>query len=477
VLLGTISWLLKERGYDVATAAGMEALEVQMRQPPPEVLVLDVAMRNLDEQSFFERLEDDDAWRDVRVVIVSSRPASRESFRVLGLGASDYLAKPFNVRELLARVQVQVRIRQELRHAREELRSTASELVRARGEAESRRKLVDILHEVSGDFSAEELSLLLVRRVARALNIGHCCLILARQGETRGVVATAHENPGIRNLEIDLTQHPEVLQALDSAEAVLVEEIPSGTPHQPSAAEWDLDQQSSARSVIALPFLVDDVPSGVVFLRTMHDETPLSRDDVEFADTVVRAAMAAMRRAQLMEASRADTARLERLATTDPLTQMLNRRALMERLATELDRAQRYALTLSVMMIDIDHFKKVNDTFGHLAGDEVLREMAQIVQREARTVDIVARYGGEEFVVVLPETAREGAVAFAERVRARVEEAQLVTGDQYSWLRVSVSVGVATVPDTPAFTPEDIIAAADEALYRAKAEGRNRVCT
>ncbi len=477
VLLGTVAWLLKERGYDVVAVPGAAMLEEQMMQPPPDVLVLDVSMRGLEEQRLFERLEDDEAWRDVRVVVVSARPAQRESSRLLGLGASDFLAKPFNVRELLARVQVQVRIRQELRHARDELRSTEGELRRAREEAESRRKLVDILHEVAGDFSAEELSHLLVRRVARALNITHCSLILARPGESRGVVAAAYENPGVRNLEIDLSRYPEVRQALETGMPVLVEDEAANAVQDSLRADWEVNVHVGVRSVIALPFSVEDTPSGVVFLRTMRDETPLTHDDVAFADTVVRAAVIAMRRAQLMEATRADTARLERLATTDSLTQALNRRALMERLGAELDRASRYSLTLSVLMIDIDHFKNVNDTFGHLVGDEVLSEMARILQREARSVDIVARYGGEEFVVVLPETASEGAVAFAERVRQRVEEAQLVTGEQCSWLRVSVSVGVATIPDQAAFSTEDVIAAADGALYRAKAQGRNRVCT
>jgi two-component system, cell cycle response regulator len=475
LLLGTVAWLLKERGYDVVAVSGAAALEQQMQQSPPDVLVLEVAMRDFDERLFFERLEDDEKWRDVRVVVISS--AQRDSSRLLGIGASDFLTKPVDVRELLARVQVQVRIRQEIRHARRALDSTEAELRRARDEAESRRKLVDILHEVAGDFSAEELSHLLVRRVARALNITHCSLILARPGAARGVVATAYENPGVRNFEVELSRYPAVQHALQSNLPVLVEDLAESEFHESEPAEWETDRRGGVRSLIALPFSVDDSPSGVVYLRTLRHETPLTRDDVEFADTVVRAAVTAMRRAQLIEATRADTARLEHLATTDPLTQLSNRRALMERLGAELDRARRYALTLSVLMIDLDHFKSVNDTFGHGVGDEVLREVAKILEREARSVDIVARMGGEEFVVALPETSREGAIVFAERIRQRVEESQLFTGEQYSWLRVTVSIGSATVPEIPAMTTDEFLAAADAALYRAKHRGRNRVST
>jgi two-component system cell cycle response regulator len=153
----------------------------------------------------------------------------------------------------------------------------------------------------------------------------------------------------------------------------------------------------------------------------------------------------------------------------------LNRRAFMERLTTEMDRARRYALNLSLLMIDLDHFKRVNDTYGHLVGDEVLREVAKTLQREARTVDVVARYGGEEFCVILPETTAEGAMAFGDRVRSRIATQPAVSDKDFRGLHITVSVGVATIPNARVNTPEDFIALADEALYRAKAQGRNQV--
>jgi diguanylate cyclase (GGDEF)-like protein len=128
-------------------------------------------------------------------------------------------------------------------------------------------------------------------------------------------------------------------------------------------------------------------------------------------------------------------------------------------------------------MIDLDHFKLVNDTFGHPVGDEVLRNTARVLQREARTVDIVARFGGEEFVVVLPETGEEGAVAVAERIRVRIAEQAVLPGPGYDSARVTASIGVAVVPSSDVSGAEDLIALADQALYRAKAAGRNRVCT
>ena len=131
--------------------------------------------------------------------------------------------------------------------------------------------------------------------------------------------------------------------------------------------------------------------------------------------------MTALHRAHTMELTKADNERLEALAHIDPLTQLLNRRALTINLVAELERVRRYNAPLTLLMIDVDHFKLVNDTHGHIAGDLVLEELGLVLQRAVRSVDTVARYGGEEFVVVLPETGEQGAAAFAERLRAKVE--------------------------------------------------------
>jgi two-component system cell cycle response regulator len=412
------------------------------------------------------------------VLVVSAMPTDEATARLLSLGATDFVSKPFHVRELLARIRMQLRVRQELLHARSALRSTEVELDRVRLEAENRRKIVDILHEVTGDFSSEELYHILVRRVARALDISHCSLVLARPGDQVGVVAAAYEAPGLAHLEIRLERYPEIRAALETGEPVLIEDVDASALYNDVRLDWAAaGTLVPYRSVVALPFRLDGEQAGVIFLRTLLDEASLGRADVEFGDQVVRAAVAAIRRAQVIESTRADKARFEVLALTDPLTQTHNRRALMERLTSELERARRYALHLSVLMVDLDHFKVINDSYGHVVGDEVLRGVSRVLQREARAVDVVARFGGEEFLVVLPETGEEGAVALAERIRARVEETPPVTGGEYGWLRVTVSIGVATVPSTRVNSPEELIAVADEALYRAKAQGRNRVCS
>jgi two-component system cell cycle response regulator len=162
------------------------------------------------------------------------------------------------------------------------------------------------------------------------------------------------------------------------------------------------------------------------------------------------------------------------MTVTDGLTQIPNKRALLDYLEREFSRAQRYGRNLSCMMFDIDKFKLLNDEYGHLTGDYVLREMAQIIKRRIRKDEIFARYGGEEFCVVLPEGEKTGVREFAETLRKIVESH--IFEFESERITVTVSVGVAHIkPEMNA--PHELVKVADNFLYQAKREGRNRVCS
>jgi diguanylate cyclase (GGDEF)-like protein/PAS domain S-box-containing protein len=163
-----------------------------------------------------------------------------------------------------------------------------------------------------------------------------------------------------------------------------------------------------------------------------------------------------------------------RLSYTDDLTGIYNHRFFIEQLAREVERHKRYSTPLSLLMIDIDYFKHYNDTNGHLAGDEVLRAIAILIERGARQTDIVARYGGEEFSAILTNTGKEGALEIAERVRKNVSDTRFPNESAQPNKDLTVSVGVATFSSSIS-TLTDLIREADHALYRAKNGGRNRV--
>jgi len=187
----------------------------------------------------------------------------------------------------------------------------------------------------------------------------------------------------------------------------------------------------------------------------------LTEDQADLLNGVASQAAIAIRHAQLFAAQ-------EENALTDELTKLPNRRALAQRFLQEMQRARRHKNSIAFLMIDLDHFKQVNDTWGHLNGDAVLAELAQILAGSARESDVCARYGGEEFALILHETTESGAKILAERIRAKVAAATFQGG-----LKLTISVGVAATDDAALFT--QLMDRADQALYAAKQGGRNLV--
>jgi diguanylate cyclase (GGDEF)-like protein len=173
---------------------------------------------------------------------------------------------------------------------------------------------------------------------------------------------------------------------------------------------------------------------------------------------------------QLREAN----SRLETLAVTDGLTGLFNRRYFDDLLLSEVRRTLRYKAPVSVILIDMDHFKQVNDTYGHPMGDEVLRNVGRLVMEKVRTTDSAARFGGEELAVILPQTNVSGAVELAERLRKMIGEAKHTLGEVT--IQKTASLGVATFDGNhPPIGPEELVRRVDQALYKAKEAGRDRV--
>ena len=195
-----------------------------------------------------------------------------------------------------------------------------------------------------------------------------------------------------------------------------------------------------------------------LYLNTWRE---LTEDQADLLNGVASQAAIAIRHAQLFQAQEAN-------ALTDELTQLPNRRALAQRFLQEMQRARRHHKAIAFMMIDLDHFKQVNDTYGHLNGDAVLHELAQILEHGARESDVCARYGGEEFGLILHETTEAGARTLAERIRSKVAAATFPGG-----LKLTISIGVAATDEPALFTT--LIERADQALYAAKQGGRNQV--
>ena len=470
-----LAWLLREKGYRATDTVAGDGLFGVLRQQAPDLVVLGGGNPSSIED-LIKQLRANATCPTVPVIVAGVAGAA-EARLALRAGADDWLATPLRPAELLARVDLQLQGRTDSRSLREALTRREEELQRAQTDIATTRQLVEILNEVTAELAAAEIYRVLARRVARALDLRHCSIVLAAPGESLGTVVAAYDDPSITDLQVQIDRYPELARALRTNRAVLVEDVLTDPMFTEVRDLWRREGRTPAiRSVLVIPFALDRRQAGLFFLRTERGDRTLSTEDAEFAEVVIRAAVAAIRRAHALESSRADNRRLEELATTDALTRLLNRRALLDRLSVEVDRARRFKSQLSLLMLDLDHFKTVNDQHGHLAGDNILREIGTLLAGAVRTIDVVARYGGEEFVLILPETSTEGAAVFAERLRERVAERSF-DQEGLPGLHLTCSIGVATFPSPRVASTEDLFARADEALYRAKSGGRNQVRT
>jgi two-component system cell cycle response regulator len=218
----------------------------------------------------------------------------------------------------------------------------------------------------------------------------------------------------------------------------------------------------AAREILVVPVAFKSIPLGVIVLATADT---FQRDDIELVDHLRIDLGLAVNNALAHD-------RLERLAAIDPLTDAYNRRFGLGRLREEYSRAVRAEAPFGILMVDIDHFKAVNDTYGHLVGDRVLRAVAGACRRVLREGDVLVRYGGEEFLVLLPGAGQDDVVQIGERIRRAVSETTVEDGA--SRLGVTVSLGATTFRDAVE-TPDALVALADRALYEAKDGGRNRL--
>lgn len=454
---------LTARGYDVRTAATGGAVLRLLNEHPrtPDLVLLDVMMPELSGIDVLRAMRRDDRWADVPVVLITATNDGALPVSALRDGAVDFLTKPFRLDELLARVDAHVTRNRELRRAREQARM--------------RLEAIDLIRELNRVVSADEMFHLVTARTAQVLGVSRCSVLVVERGQRAARVAASSEPQFPDGLQLELDRYPEIREALETGRPVEVADVASSPLFDGVRDECER-ATPPLRSVIVVPFPITDSVTGLFVERATGDEPALGPEAAELAERVVDAIVQACGRVQVFERLMQQRQHLHDLANTDQLTGVATRRALEDYLRTEMQVARERGEPLSVVLLDLDRFKEINDTFGHPAGDAVLRSLGAWLRSESslRTHDRPGRYGGDEFVIVLPGTGAGGATRFAERARSEFAQIPFVFGGKA--VHASLSAGIATWPDAPAGTIDDLIAEADAALYQAKQQGRDRVC-
>lgn len=323
-------------------------------------------------------------------------------------------------------------------------------------EIESRRGVLDL-----------EQAIRATRDMERLFNLILSAAMVRAGGERAAIFLLDEDKRNLFLREAIGFEHLEEGQRLSLSEGVMKRALHTKTPQvvkdfeHESPREWEILR---CRSGLLVPLGASRGVAGVI--GVFSDKVGVFGELQEKAMTrLAEEASATLENAQLL-------ARLREESRTDPLTKLYNRRYFTRRLREEIRRAERHQYILSLVIFDIDNFKRVNDEFGHLAGDRILRMVGRLLKQGSRESDIPAKFGGEEFSVILPYTPKEGGLKYAERIRRSIE-GMSVKVDEES-VKVTVSGGVATFPED-ASTPEELMAAADSALYQAKMAGRNCV--
>jgi diguanylate cyclase (GGDEF)-like protein len=220
------------------------------------------------------------------------------------------------------------------------------------------------------------------------------------------------------------------------------------------------------KSLMCIPVRINEEVIGVLELVNKTTGEPFRKEDIDLLMRLVDLTAIAIERTSLYQ-------KMTELAITDDLTKLFNTRYLNRTIEIEIQRSSRYNTSVSLIFMDVDYFKRINDGFGHLIGSKVLVEMGQLLLKSLRTVDIVARYGGDEFVIVLPQTPPKAATKIAERMRKSIEQNTFLKKEGYA-LKLTASFGVASYPESAA-SKDDLIRLADDAMYRVKNQTRNAV--
>ena len=422
-----------------AASSGPEALEA-VKECQPDIILLDVMMPGMDGFEVCRRLKSSSETEHIPVIMVTALDQPKDRVQGLEAGADDFLTKPVNDLALFARVRSLVRLKMVTDELR--LRDATGQRIGAF----TAREGAEMLLKEPGRFLVIDDRPSSLRRITDTLSSEHTVMVSETPDELIELAGNGNFDMYIVSLTLEQHDGLRLCSQLRSLEAT------RQTPILAIVEEGD-----TARLVRALDMGVNDY-----LVRPVERNELLAR------------CRSQLRRKRYQDFLRDRFQQGMEQAVTDPLTGLHNRRYMEGHLESLVGDAAHTGKQVSLLIFDIDHFKAVNDTYGHPAGDAVLREFAQRIAHNVRGVDLCCRLGGEEFVVVMPDTDADFAKVVAERLRVCVASRPFALDDDATVLDVTVSIGLSTTIGG-GDNPSDLLSRADDCLYEAKRSGRNKV--
>ncbi|MFN7927218.1 MAG: diguanylate cyclase [Blastocatellia bacterium] len=451
-------------GYEVVCAAdGEQAWDILQNDPIP-LVITDWVMPRLNGPGLCRRIRRLQRDAYTYIILLTAKNQKTDLIEGLHAGADDFISKPLHGAELAVRLHAGQRIlalERSLLQGKIAMQQANEQLQKS---VEREYLLNQLLRSLTSSLDFEAclrgavLPLQTLFQASRAV-----VRLVSKDAQSLRFVAEqcalGTEPIGDYTLPVE---HEAGWEDADYNSAQVISDLAEATADSHPYTLQKLAQRYDVRAVLSEPLIMQGLWFGDISLHQCAVPRVWSADERQLLKTVAQQISVVAVNSELHR-------KVQEQSVRDGLTGLFNRRYFDESLAFEFERASRYGQPLTLVMIDLDFLKKINDEMGHLAGDDAIRKIGEILAKQSRRVDIPARYGGEEFAVILPQTPLAGGKAASEHWRQAIN--QCLIGNH----RLSASLGIASFP-LHAQTPELLLQAADLALYRAKREGRNRVC-
>jgi len=450
--------ILSKEGYAILKSLTGKECIATAKSRVPDLILLDIMLPDLNGLNVCKRLKEDSVTRDIPVIFITAKVNIKDKIRGLNKGAIDYITKPFDPDELRARVKshLDVKIAQDaLRDNNKILQEYLRTANLANEYFEDITKLVDLKDVMD---STRKYFLKIFDDVKN-----FSVWLYDDTGQTFTLEISNSEKLDKEDSVRNCANSPIMRLAVSKQKVI-------GESDLKKSRGLNDEEAGKYRDVrfLCLPLIVEGQVLATVNLTSKKDGSRFTIYDRQKAISICQILANKIENCLFYK-------RIETLSVTDSLTKLYNRQFLDNRIEADFTRVQRTHEPFSVIMIDIDHFKGVNDIYGHQTGDAVLRHFSEILVANIRKSDFAARYGGEEFLILLPVTDLKGGMELAEKIRKEVEQNLCVKEDGKKKKSVTVSLGVAALQNNNYKNPDELIKAADIALYQAKREGRNRV--